>query len=102
MLKIPSALSGPLLYRYIYIYIYIYIYSGKRQDFGGVLVYFIGSRLESRGGVWGGEMGSIRNPRDRAQPPSAVPTATMPSHLGGLGPHLGPKIVASRRYVVQE
>ena len=63
------------IYIYIYTYIYIYIYSGKRQDFGGVLVHFIGSRLESRGGVWGGEMGSLRPARAPCLTPSSGPLA---------------------------
>ena len=58
---------GSVIFIYIYIYIYIYIHSGKRQDFGGVQVHIIGSRLESRGGVWGGEWGSLRETRHRAQ-----------------------------------
>ena len=51
--------------------IYTCVYSGKRQDFGRVLVHFLGSRLESRGGVWGGEMGSLRP----APPPCLTPSS---------------------------
>ena len=86
MLKIPSALSGPLLYRYIY------IYSGKRQDFGRVQVHFIGSRLEQGEGSGEGEWGHIRNTRDRACLPRAGSLSPVAADVGGLGRHLAPEI----------
>ena len=54
------------------------------------------------GGCGEGRWDLFGCPRPRVCFPLATSLPTLPAHLGGLGVHFGPKIVASCRSVVEE